>query len=84
MKHISSFALPTYKYNVLDSIWVVIAQMFCKLHSSIQHLVKKSFVIEDEPKYTGITCVYCVTVMFVYFEQQLSGYTKIFWLLLKK
>ena len=47
--------------QILDSIWVVIAQMVCMLQSTIQHLVKKVFVIEDEPKYTGNFCVYCVT-----------------------
>ena len=35
--------------------------MFCKLQPTIQHLVKSFFVIEDEPKYTGNTGVYCVT-----------------------
>ena len=50
--------------QILDSIWVVIAQMFCMLQPTIQHLVKKVFVIVDEPKYTRNTSVYCVT-MFV-------------------
>ena len=47
--------------QILDSIWVDIAQMFCMLQPNIQHLVKKNFVIENEPKYTGNTSVYCVT-----------------------
>ena len=39
--------------QILDSLWVVIAQMFCMLQPTIQHLVKRVFVIEYEPKYTG-------------------------------
>ena len=35
--------------QILDSIWVKIAQMFCMLQPSIQPLVKKVFVIVDEP-----------------------------------
>ena len=50
--------------QILDSTWVVIAQMFCMLQPTIQHLVKKVFVIVDEPNYTKNTNVYCVT-MFV-------------------
>ena len=46
--------------QMLDSIWVVIAQMFCMLHSTIQNLVK-NVVIVDEPKYTRDTSLYCVT-----------------------
>ena len=48
--------------QILDSIRVVIAQMFYTLQPTIQHLVKKVFVIEDKPKYTGNSGVYCVTV----------------------
>ena len=48
--------------QILDTIWVVIAQLFCMLQSTIQHLVKKYFfVIVVEPKYTGNTSLYCVT-----------------------
>ena len=35
--------------QILDSIWVVIAQMLCMLQPTVQHLVKKVLVIEDEP-----------------------------------
>ena len=45
--------------QILDYIWVVIAQMFCMLQPTIQHLVKE-IVIVDEPKYTRNTSVYCV------------------------
>ena len=44
-----------------DSIWVVIVQKCCMLQSTMQHLVKKIFVIADESKYTSNTSVYCVT-----------------------
>ena len=47
--------------TILDSIWVVIAQMFCMLKPTIQHLVKQVFVIVDEPNYTRNTSVYYVT-----------------------
>ena len=47
--------------QILDSIWVVIAQMLCMLQPTIQHLLKHFFVIIDEPKYTRKTSVYCVT-----------------------
>ena len=47
--------------QILDSIWVVIAQMFCMLQPTIQHSVKTVFVIVDEPKYTRNTGMYCVT-----------------------
>ena len=42
--------------QILDSIWVVKAQMFCMLQPTIY-----IFVIVDEPKYTRNTSVYCVT-----------------------
>ena len=58
----------TTNLQILDSIWVVIAQMFCmlpptlqQLQPTIQHLVKKNFVIVDKPKYIRNTSVYCVT-----------------------
>ena len=35
--------------------------MFCMLQPTMQHLVKKVFVIVDESKYTRNTTVYCVT-----------------------
>ena len=44
--------------KILDSIWVVIAQMFCML----QHTTFSKNAIVDEPKYTKNTSVYCVTV----------------------
>ena len=31
--------------QILDSIWVVIAQMFCMLKPTIQHLVKRKFLL---------------------------------------
>ena len=46
--------------QILDSTWVVIAQMFCVLQPTIQHLVKK-IVLVDEPKYTRNASVYCAT-----------------------
>ena len=46
--------------QILDSIWVVIAQMFCMLQPTMQHYVKKVFVFVDEPKYTRNTSVYRV------------------------
>ena len=57
--------------------------MFCLLQPTIQHLVKTVFGIVDEPKYTTNTSVYCDSIV-IQFVQQLTGYTKIFWLLLKK
>ena len=73
-------------FQILDSIWVVIEQMFCMLQPTIKHLVKKVclFFIENEPKYTGNTSVYFLLIMSVYFEKQLTGYTNIFWSLLNK
>ena len=70
-----------YQLQILDSIWVITAQILCMLQPTIQHLVKKVFVIVDEPKYKRNTSMYCDT-MFVQFVQQLTGYTKIFWLFL--
>ena len=46
-------------FQILNSILFVIAQMFCMLQLTIQHLVKNG--IEDEPKYTGNASVYFVT-----------------------
>ena len=37
MKYVSSFYI---NFQILDSIWVVIAQLFCMLQSPIQYLVK--------------------------------------------
>ena len=48
-------------FGILDSIWVVMEQMFCMLQPTKHHLVKSFFVIKDEPKYTGNTSVYFVT-----------------------
>ena len=31
--------------QILDFIWVVIAQMFCMLQPTIQHLVKRKFLL---------------------------------------
>ena len=50
--------------QIFELFWAIIAQMFCMLQPTIQHLVKKVFVIVDEPKYTRNISVYCVT-MFV-------------------
>ena len=49
----------TTNLQILDSIWVVIAQIFYVLQPTIQHLVKN--VIVDEQKYTRNTSVYCFT-----------------------
>ena len=46
--------------QILDSIWVVIAQIFYVLQPTIQHFIKKN-VIVDEQKYTRYTSVYCFT-----------------------
>ena len=87
--HSNNYLCNIYKFcptnlQILDSIWVVIAQKFCMLKPTIQHLVQKVFVIVNVPNYTRNTTVYCFTDYVCKLEQQLTGYAKIFWWLFNK
>ena len=53
-----------YQLKILDSIWVVIAKMFCMQQPTIQHLVKKVMLFRMKQNVQGILeCIVllCIT-----------------------